>query len=161
MPWQVFRPSNTKAHSALSRAYLTVLTGCRSTSASEIFCPPSIRSRATNIYASCSALGSTIIRATYGLETAETGDKYIVAAERATDDFLKLLAASASSVLQYIPALARAPTWLPGTGFLRQLEHVRNWTYEMRTMPWEDGKAQIVSNFPMSSGMHLHLMPSW
>ena len=90
-----------------------------------------------------STLGSTIIKAVYGLDTTEKDDKYIRAADRATKS-IELLATTTSSLLQYFPVIAHIPTWLPGTGFLRHLKQACQWAKEMRLLPWNDAKLQLV-----------------
>ena len=92
-------------------------------------------------------MGGVTIKATYGLDVAETDDPYIIAADKATQS-LELLVVG-SSLLEYFPFLARAPTWLPGTQFLLHLKEVVLNITKAREMPWLDGKKLIV-RFPLA-----------
>ena len=90
-----------------------------------------------------------MIKATYGLNVAATNDKYITAADEATQS-LELLVAG-SSMLEFFPLLAKLPTWLPGTGLLSRLKEARHANAKFRDLPWEDGKQQMVNQYSVSS----------
>ena len=49
-----------------------------------------------------------------------------------------------STVLEYMPFLAAIPTWLPGTGFLRQLAEHRKYAHLLRELPWTQAKEMMV-----------------
>ncbi len=85
-----------------------------------------------------SSIGSTLMRAIYGLQI--------------NDEYLRLFAEAFSSldlilngsILDFLPFLALAPTWLPGTELLRRLAYYRPIVAAMRDVPWRDAKAVIV-----------------
>ncbi|RDX53515.1 cytochrome P450 [Lentinus brumalis] len=83
------------------------------------------------------SIGSTLMRAIYGLQI--------------NDEYLRLFAEAFSSldlilngsILDFLPFLALAPTWLPGTELLRRLAYYRPIVAAMRDVPWRDAKAAI------------------
>ena len=90
-----------------------------------------------------SSLGELLVRAAYGLQTSETGDKYMTIFEEAITS-LDLVSAR-WNILEFFPILAKLPTWLPGTSSLRRLAHYRQVIRDMRDIPWADAKEAIVS----------------
>ena len=96
-------------------------------------------------FLSFSSLGAIIIKATYGLDVAETDDPYITASDKAAQTLELLLAGS--SLLEYFPFLAHVPMWLPGTKLLVRLKEALRATTEARELPWQDGKKFMVRFF--------------
>ena len=92
-----------------------------------------------------SSIGVIVLQMTYGIKVAEANNKYLDLVEEgnATGEHM----VSATSILEFIPALARLPTWLPGTSFLRTLERSREAVRQMRTVPWNDTKHGLVVGF--------------
>ncbi|KAI0754758.1 cytochrome P450 [Daedaleopsis nitida] len=89
------------------------------------------------------SLGEVLIRAAYGLKIAETDDKYIETFEEAVGS-LELLV-TGTSILEFLPFLARVPTWLPGTSLLRRMAYYRELTTRIREDPWADAKDAIMA----------------
>ncbi|KAH9924275.1 cytochrome P450 [Epithele typhae] len=89
------------------------------------------------------SLGATMIEATYGLQAADTHDKYIAA----SDEGMKVLdlLVSGSSVFEFFPRLARVPTWLPFTQSVRRIHEARRNLAIMRDLPWEDARKQMAA----------------
>ena len=52
-------------------------------------------------------------------------------------------------MLEFFPALARLPAWLPGGGFLRYLEQARQGTQKLRDTPWFSAREAIVSPYTL------------
>lgn len=90
-----------------------------------------------------------MIKVTYGLNVARSNDKYLSTLERGMDGF-GLLAHKYAPLLEVFPKLARIPTWIPGTGFLRRLAAARQATYALRDIPWSAAKEATVSLFELS-----------
>lgn len=91
-----------------------------------------------------SAIGTHIVKVTYGLETTQKDDKYIKAFEDSVTT-LDLLV-SGSSILEFLPLLARFPTWTPVIGpSLQRLADSRAAQEKIRTLPWVDAKEAYVS----------------
>ena len=103
---------------------------------SQVVTPPVL----TNL--NLSSLGATLIRTAYGLRTADTKDKYVDVFEEAMACMAVL--ASGTSILEFLPFLARVPKWLPGAGHLRLLDCYRERLIAMRDVPWEDAKKAAV-----------------
>ncbi|EJF60847.1 cytochrome P450 [Dichomitus squalens LYAD-421 SS1] len=83
------------------------------------------------------SVGAAIIESCYGLPVAEEDDKYI-ALFKETASTINLTTPGSSMILESFPVLARTPTWLPGTSFLRRLARTRQMTADMRDIPWKD-----------------------
>ena len=81
---------------------------------------------------------------TYGIRVSEESYKYLNLVEEGNSTEEHLI--SGTSILEFIPALARLPTWLPGTSFLRTLERGREAVLRMRTVPWNDTKHGLVAS---------------
>ena len=86
-----------------------------------------------------------MVTATYGLKVAEdSNDIYLSTFEdgiRAANLFF-----TCSSILEFFPVLARVPTWLPGTGYLRTIRDIRLASHKLRDLPWEDASKALVRN---------------
>ncbi|KAM5539417.1 hypothetical protein V8D89_006869 [Ganoderma adspersum] len=88
------------------------------------------------------SIGAIILPMTYGIRVSEKSYKYLNLVEEGNSTEEHLI--SGTSILEFIPALARLPTWLPGTSFLRTLERGREAVGRMRTVPWNDMKHGLV-----------------
>ncbi|KAI0754760.1 cytochrome P450 [Daedaleopsis nitida] len=89
------------------------------------------------------SLGEVLIRGAYGLQTADTGDKYIATFEEVIASLDLLL--TGTQILEFFPFLARFPTWMPGTASLRRMAHYRALTVKIREIPWADAKNAIIA----------------
>ena len=58
---------------------------------------------------------------------------------------------ASSTLLELFPLLARLPTWVPGTGYLRQLSLARQKVYQLRDMLWTDAQDAIVKSLNLNS----------
>ncbi|KAI0754716.1 cytochrome P450 98A3 [Daedaleopsis nitida] len=87
------------------------------------------------------SLGVTIIGSTYGLKIAKENDENISCCDKALSSVECLVING--SLVEHFPFLARLPTWLPGTGFLRQLAEIRRATRGMLEMPWSNAKEEV------------------
>ena len=65
-----------------------------------------------------SAVASTLLRVTYGIDVLEADDKYFAMVERITSDGA-LVAAPGNFPVEAIPQLLHLPSWFPGGGFKR------------------------------------------
>ncbi|TBU23726.1 cytochrome P450, partial [Dichomitus squalens] len=83
-------------------------------------------------------LGAIVIGMTYGIQVAEKDDKYVALVEEGSATAEYLL--PGTSILEFLPVLARLPTWVPGTSFLRTLERCRETVRQLRLVPWNDTK---------------------
>ncbi|EJF63262.1 cytochrome P450 [Dichomitus squalens LYAD-421 SS1] len=85
--------------------------------------------------------GATINGITYGLQVAESNDRYIGAFESGNKSLELLIAVT--FVLDFLPALGRLPAWHPGAGFLRYLEHALQGTWHLRNVPWSAAREAV------------------
>ncbi|TBU59057.1 cytochrome P450 [Dichomitus squalens] len=85
--------------------------------------------------------GATINGITYGLQVAESNDRYIGAFESGNKSLELLIAGT--FVLDFLPALGRLPAWHPGAGFLRYLEHALQGTWHLRNVPWSAAREAV------------------
>ena len=83
-----------------------------------------------------------ILKATYGLEVAPSEDKYISLFEEGIKSVHLIVA---GALLEYFPSLSKVPTWVPGTGFIRNVNEARKLTADLRDIPWNDAKKRLVS----------------
>lgn len=97
-----------------------------------------------------SAVGTTLVTATYGLEVGEDmSDKYLSAFEIGVKSIQLFI--SGTSILEFVPILSRVPTWIPGTGYLRELAEIRRATHRLRDLPWNDAREAVVSSSILES----------
>ncbi|RPD81994.1 CyP450 monooxygenase [Lentinus tigrinus ALCF2SS1-7] len=95
------------------------------------------------------SLGTALIQVSYGLEAAEVDDKHIATFEDAIESLELLL--SGANILEFLPFLARLPTWFPGMGILRRIAHYRQAIVAMKDDTWNDAKtAKRSGNAPAS-----------
>lgn len=84
------------------------------------------------------------IGTSYGLQAAAAVDKYAAMFEELLDS-VDILLTGPTKIIEFIPLLARAPTWLPGIGgLLRRIAYYRDLTTEAREAPWADAKDALV-----------------
>ncbi|EJF55407.1 cytochrome P450 [Dichomitus squalens LYAD-421 SS1] len=88
------------------------------------------------------SLAAVVLGMTYGIRIAEKNDKYLAIIEGGSATGEHLI--TATSILEFLPVLARLPTWLPGASFLRTLQRCRKAVREMRFVPWNDTKHGIM-----------------
>lgn len=91
-----------------------------------------------------SSFGATFIEMAYGLPNQEDKNKIVDEFEDALTSMSIMV--SGTSLLEFLPVLGRVPTWLPGTSFLRLLEHYRKVMLTVRELPWAMVKSAVVSS---------------
>ena len=88
-----------------------------------------------------SSLGTTIIKAAYGLDVSEKNDKYISTFEEGVKS-IELIGTGA--ILEHFPFLTRIPTWLPGTHLIKEVKYARELTSAFVNVPWNDALKRVV-----------------
>ncbi|PIL22725.1 cytochrome P450 [Ganoderma sinense ZZ0214-1] len=124
MFWQHFHPGVVSKHTPHLEKGAAMLLSRLSTDPTKL--PDHIRY----------SIGVIVLPMTYGIRVSEENNKYLSLVEEGNSTGEHLI--SSTSILEFIPALAGLPTWLPGTSFLRTLERGRKTTLQMRTIPWND-----------------------
>ncbi|KAI0754761.1 cytochrome P450 [Daedaleopsis nitida] len=90
-------------------------------------------------------LGEMHISTSYGLQAADAVDKYAAMFEELLAS-VDILLTGSTRIIEFVPLLARVPTWLPGIGvLLRRIAYYRELTTEAREAPWADAKDAIAS----------------
>lgn len=84
-----------------------------------------------------SSLTAIVLGSVYGMEVAEE-DPHIATFEKGFESVEFLI--SNSSLLEYLPAIGRVPTWLPGAGLLRRVAEIRQAVLSIRNTPWDHWK---------------------
>ncbi|KAJ7618778.1 cytochrome P450 [Roridomyces roridus] len=85
----------------------------------------------------------TIIPATYGLDIQPLDDPYVHLAER-TFHYINL-AVSGRFLVDFLPFLRYIPEWVPGTEFQKIARETRKLSRDLRNVPFEATKRQMVS----------------
>ncbi|RPD62594.1 cytochrome P450 [Lentinus tigrinus ALCF2SS1-7] len=89
------------------------------------------------------AVGTANCKAAHGLEVAHDNDSKMAVFEKAQENVAFLT--EGSTLLEYLPFLARVPKWVPGASFLRWLEESREAAWMLRDMPWIEMKDAVRS----------------
>ncbi|KAI0770513.1 cytochrome P450 [Fomes fomentarius] len=89
------------------------------------------------------SFGATFIEMAYGLPNQEDKNKIVDEFEDALTSMNIMV--SGTSLLEFLPVLGRVPTWLPGTSFLRLLEHYRKVMVTVRELPWDMVKSAVAA----------------
>ncbi|KAI8994236.1 CyP450 monooxygenase [Trametes punicea] len=88
------------------------------------------------------ALASSILKAVYGIEVAEHGDKIVETVDLAMEGVALGLTPGAFLV-EYLPFLRHVPAWVPGAGFQKRLARWRNASHAMLDLPFEEAKRAL------------------
>ena len=92
-----------------------------------------------------STFASSVLKAVYGIEVAERGDKIVDTVELAMEGVALGLTPGAFLV-EYLPFLRYVPEWLPGAGFQKRLRRWRDASHTMVDLPFEEAKMAMVSS---------------
>ncbi|PPQ67743.1 hypothetical protein CVT26_007030 [Gymnopilus dilepis] len=87
--------------------------------------------------------GEAILSSTYGLEVTSKDDKYIAIAKEGIDP-VALALIPGTFLVDVIPALKYVPEWMPGASFKRKAKRWRQSALNVRDIPFEDAKREIV-----------------
>ncbi|KAI0662177.1 CyP450 monooxygenase [Cubamyces menziesii] len=93
---------------------------------------------------------SSVLKAVYGIEVAERGDKIVDTVELAMEGVALGLTPGAFLV-EYLPFLRYVPEWLPGAGFQKRLRRWRDASHTMVDLPFEEAKMAMTRSDPMAS----------
>ncbi|KAI0699915.1 cytochrome P450 [Cerioporus squamosus] len=77
-----------------------------------------------------------VLGSIYGMEVSEE-DPNVAIFEKGLESVEFI---SNSTWLEYLPAIGRVPTWLPGTGVLRRVAEIRDAASSIRNTPWDYSK---------------------
>ncbi|KAI0770512.1 cytochrome P450 [Fomes fomentarius] len=95
------------------------------------------------------SIGTTLVTMTYGTQSRESMKEALVMLDDAMSSIELLL--SGTNPIEFFPVLARVPTWLPGTAFLRRLADYRDLLVTVRERPWARVKAAVDDGFASPS----------
>ncbi|EJD01825.1 cytochrome P450 [Fomitiporia mediterranea MF3/22] len=87
--------------------------------------------------------GETILLLTYGHKVQDENDPYITIAE---EGIAAVIEAEEFYLVNAIPALQYLPSWLPGTGFKKVIQHGQKASTELYHEPYKMGKAKVVED---------------
>ncbi|EIW59412.1 CyP450 monooxygenase [Trametes versicolor FP-101664 SS1] len=96
------------------------------------------------------AFASSVLKAVYGIEVAERGDKIVDTVETAMEGVAAGMTPG-SFLVEYLPFLRYVPEWVPGAGFQKRLKRWRDASHTMVDLPFEEAKEAMKHNDPRSS----------
>ncbi|KAH9929109.1 cytochrome P450 [Epithele typhae] len=130
--WQYFHRDSVRAHHSTQRAVTHLLLDKLLTSPSEF----KTHTR--------KAFTASVLHFVYGIDYAsdDAGDKYAAAMETALVSVVEGMIPGRFMV-QYLPFLRYAPSWLPGMGWQELLAQWRADNYQALTMPYEYSRANM------------------
>ncbi|KAI0647812.1 CyP450 monooxygenase [Trametes meyenii] len=92
---------------------------------------------------------SSVLKAVYGIDVAEHGDKIIDTVEMAMEG-VALGMTPGAFLVEYLPFLRYVPQWVPGAGFQKKLTKWRDASHTMVDLPFEEAKSTMRRD-PLSS----------
>ena len=97
-----------------------------------------------------STLGSSILKAVYGINCATADDSYLVTAYTTTEIISQCLVPG-KWIMEFLPFLRHVPTWIPGTTGQRLFKYSKEMHRKVKNATYDYVKANPVSCFCRSA----------
>ena len=98
-----------------------------------------------------STLGSSTLKAVYGIHCADADDSYLVTAYAAMEAASECLVPG-KWIMEYLPILRHIPTWIPGATEQRLFKHSKELHGKIKKMAYDYVKANLVGYFYHQAG---------
>ncbi|TDL20244.1 cytochrome P450 [Rickenella mellea] len=99
---------------------------------------------------------ATVMGVAYGIQIADSGDRYVRAAEEALQS-VAIAGTPGAFLVDILPILKYVPEWFPGASFKRKAREWKRLSYEMRDAPFNAVKASLARGEARPSFVTNHL----